>query len=808
MDSKSSLSSSSWGIKKKQIVVFLMLGVVTALITGGVGYWNARNALETESFNKLTAVREIKGSQIENYFQQIEHQVVTFSEDRMIIDATKAFRAAFQAVEGELNQTDLSQVDLKNRQYYETEFFPKLKRNTDRSISENNYFPSEKTTRILQNLYFASNPHPTGEKDNLDNAGDGSSYSQIHETYHPIIRSYLKKFGYYDIFIVDPDTGHIVYSVFKEVDYATSLLSGPYQNTNFAEAFRATRNARDKDFVKLVDFQPYDPSYHAAASFIASPIFEADQLIGVLVFQMPIDEINGVMTSNQQWIETGLGASGETYLVGNDSKLRSQSRFLIEGPENYFEALEKSGLSNSVIDQIRNQGTAIGLQPVQTEGTSAAVAGKSGQAIFPDYRNVSVLSSYRPLKIAGVDWIIMSEIDEAEALAAATSLMWQILVVIGFLIAVCFVLAYSFASRFTAPIIEMMRMITEISKGHLSFRVTVTTHDEIGRMVAMMNEFAHSLELDTIAALQKVAKGDLNVNFQPKDEKDVIGHAVVELIDNLNITLRKVQNAAGEVAQQSQQILLSSQELSQMASSQASALEKSSASIQEVAAQAKQNDKNAQEAKTLSMTSKNSSEESNQKMSEMVKAMQTITQTSDDISKIIKTIDEIAFQTNLLAINAAVEAARAGQYGVGFAVVADEVRSLAQSSANAARQTTDLIANSNQRVQEGMQIASDTADSLMEVMRYINQVTETVNEITNASQQQAVGVEQINVGLTQIEKVTQNNASSAKQTTQSAEILAQQSQDLREIVGQFQLRVDPPSQPSTHVPLQIGQLVQ
>ena len=144
------------------------------------------------------------------------------------------------------------------------------------------------------------------------------------------MRNFLEKFGYYDIFLIDIDTGHIVYSVFKEADYATSLLTGPYANSNLGKAFQTARTANAPSFTYLIDFSPYAPSYNAPASFIVSPIFEQDKLLGVAAFQMPVDQINNIMTTHQNWRNMGLGESDETYIVGLDLTLKNESRFLIE----------------------------------------------------------------------------------------------------------------------------------------------------------------------------------------------------------------------------------------------------------------------------------------------------------------------------------------------------------------------------------------------------------------------------------------------------------------------------------------------
>jgi hypothetical protein len=186
--------------------------------------------------------------------------------------------------------------------------------------------------------------------------------------------------------------------VFKEVDYATSLLTGPYKDTNFAEVFKAASEADDKDFTRLVDFAPYYPSYNAPASFIASPIFDGDKKIGVLVFQMPIDRINDIMTSKHNWKNIGLGETGETYIVGDDFTMRNQSRFLIEDVTGFITSVRSSGIAEQTVDLIERLGTTIGLLPIETEGTIAALAGKTETAVFKDYRGKKVFSSYSPLR--------------------------------------------------------------------------------------------------------------------------------------------------------------------------------------------------------------------------------------------------------------------------------------------------------------------------------------------------------------------------------------------------------------------------
>ena len=230
---------------------------------------------------------------------------------------------------------------------------------------------------LLQTFYIRSNDYLLGEKDKMDFASDRSTYSNHHGYYHNRIREYQQQFGYYDIFLVDPDSGQIVYSVFKEIDYGTSLIDGPCADTSLGKVFREANKSTSPDFVKLVDFASYSPSYDSAASFIASPIYDDQRKVGILIFQMPIDRINMVMTNNHKWKVCGLGESGETYIVGDDYTMRSQSRFLIEDKEGYHAQMAELGMDESLINIIQARDSTILLQKIETKGTHAATAGET-----------------------------------------------------------------------------------------------------------------------------------------------------------------------------------------------------------------------------------------------------------------------------------------------------------------------------------------------------------------------------------------------------------------------------------------------
>ncbi len=499
--------------------IILILTFITILALGIMGYFSFTvgvDTLEKEAFNKLTAIREMKASQIEEYFQLISNQIITLSEDRMIIDAMKAFEETHEIISSELDLSDatLAEWESNLRGYYQDEYLSRLIPNLMQDVSVDTYWPQESNPVLMQSLYLSNSPYETGAKDSLMNPGDGSSYSAAHEIYHPIIRDYSYVFGYYDIFLVDVESGgHIVYSVFKEVDFGTSLVNGPYSDTNFGRVYRAALEAEEKDFVILMDYEPYDPSYNAPAAFIASPIFNSGEIIGVLIFQMPIDRINNIMTNNQSWEAVGLGNSGETYIIGEDFLLRNQSRFLIEDSEPYFQALEDSGVSILTIARIKNLNSTVGLQEVHTEGTVLALAGETGTAVFPDYRGISVFSAYTPLDIEGVNWVIMSELDEAEVFLSMKELQTKMAIGVVSMFAVIMLISLLFSQNLTRPILLLSETAAKLADGDLDAVSAIDSQDEIGDLSKSFELMRLSMK-DLIASLE-----DANQNLEQKVEE-------------------------------------------------------------------------------------------------------------------------------------------------------------------------------------------------------------------------------------------------------------------------------------------------
>ena len=283
---------------------------------------------------------------------------------------------------------------------------------------------------------------------------------------------------------------------------------------------------------------------------------------------------------------------------------------------------------------------------------------------------------------------------------------------------------------------------------------------------------------------------DTGINGDFKGDFMALKESINNIAQSLNMTLSEVNASSDQVATGTRHVSEGSQALSQGATEQASAVEQLTASISQIAEQTRGNAASAGNASRLSMQAREHAEIGNRQMKEMLKSMQDIDEASASISKIIKVIDDIAFQTNLLALNAAVEAARAGQHGKGFAVVAEEVRSLAGRSANAAKETTELIEGTVKKVEHGTRIATETAKALDGIVTSIEMTSQIVDGIAAASNEQATAATQITKGIEQVSQVVQNTSATAEESAAASEELSGQAAYLKEMVGHFRLRSD------------------
>jgi len=753
--------------------------IIASFLISSTASQNSEEALQEAAKARLVAARDITKGRVEDYFKFIRNQVITFSSNRMVVDAAKEFSTSFGQFNEQTNySTNTAKRELET--YYQSTFNDEYRRRNNGNTAPVASWISQldDDSLALQHKLIAANPNPLGEKDNLTKLSDGSNYDQFHQKYHPVFRQYLQKFGYYDIFIVDIQSGDIVYSVFKELDFTTSLINGPFAQTGIGEVFR--KAAQLSEGSTIVDFAPYGPSYEDPASFIASPIIDNGEKIGILIFQMPVDAINSILTYEGDWQSSGLGVSGESYLVGPDQKTRTMSRFLIEDKPAYLAALSAANIDSTIVKTIDAKGTNIGLQPVNSSGVTRGLQGEAGFDIYPDYRDVSVLSAFSPIKIEGLQWIILTEIDEAEAFHAATELRNEILTIATLvtliLAAIGFGTGVILAKNITGPVLNLSQTIQQIQQNlDLTRRVDCQSKDEIGdaskAFNEMINQFHQGME-EVSQATEQIASAT--------EETSVISGQTRRNISAQQLATEQVATAINQMTATVQEV---TNNISQTAEAAHKAFEETTAGDEVV----------KQTVKSIRAFA--------DQISEVAGAIHQLEQDSENIGTVVDVIKGIADQTNLLALNAAIEAARAGEQGRGFAVVADEVRTLAgrtQESTeeinqmverlqSGSRQSVSLMNDSKEQIQEVVEQAKSAGNSLSNISSAVSQINEMSTQIATAAEEQVSVTEEINKNLMEINSMATQTAQGSEQTTQASDSLAELATKMRNLVSQFKI---------------------
>ena len=544
-------------------------------------------------------------------------------------------------------------------------------------------------------------------------------------------KSYIEKYGYYDLFLIAPN-GHIFYTVTQEADFNTNILTGKYSNSNLGQLIQQIKKTNQYGFV---DFSPYAPSNNDPAAFISQPLLTKSGVPSLYVaLQLPLKGIQAIMS-----VREGMGDTGESYLVGSDLRMRSDSFLDPNGhtvKASFAGTIEKNG--------------------VDTDAAKRALNGEKNTDIIIDYNGNPVLSSFDRIEFDNFNWAILSEIDKPEAFASIqnnTYFTIILMIVNAFVVAL---IGIFIAKRIATPITEIALVAQQVAAGNLTATVKKTSNDEIGVLQEAIGNM--------ISNLSRMAKNISIIAIQQSSTSEELAAITTQT----NQTVSEQQAISEQLATAMQEMGATVNEVAQNTTTTSSAVD----SIQSKIHGSSQKLDETYQSIICMIEQIQQSEQSVQK----------VRSDFDQVINILGVIKGIADQTNLLALNAAIEAARAGEQGRGFAVVADEVRQLAQRTQDSTKEIDNIIntivngANSSvENMSNSVSSANDVQKHANDVIEFnktieieMNQIADLSSQIATAAEEQAVVVDQIlqnvetlNTGVTETSQATDNIAESS-----------------------------------------------
>lgn len=477
-------------IQSKLLLMLVTCTMLAAIVVGGIAFETGRNSLRTAAFNRLTEIREAQRRTMTIQLSDLKNALVTYTHGNMTQGALRDFSAGFDQLSNATITPDMQKAIADYYDFFAKETYKYSGTRLDTAA----LMPTSNAERYLQANYTAKLPN-----DDLaiamDDERDGSAWSAANAKYHRFFAEIVTRFAFEDALLIN-GKGDVVYSTYKNTDLGTNILNGPYNGSKLRDAYIQAMTSNKEDRVAFTDFEFYEPATMAPTAWMVAPIPASGKPDGVLALQFPITKINKVLTFDKQWSEVGMGETGETFVVGSDYLMRSDSRMFLQNPEEYKRKVIDAGTPPDVPDIAIRQGGTTLIQPVSPEANKEAQKGLTGTLVTKDYLGDETLQAYAPVgAMAGLHWSIVAKVTTKEAFAReATFTRIVVLATTGIIFLVC-LLAALLAQVFLRPIRRLEAGVQRIAAGDFNVEIPVETRDEIGELTGMFNEMSRSLSV-------------------------------------------------------------------------------------------------------------------------------------------------------------------------------------------------------------------------------------------------------------------------------------------------------------------------
>ena len=497
--------NSTLSIKSLILLMLLAVSIGSNLVVGIIGYVNGTDSLKAAAFDRLVEVRDSRAREVTSLFDSIQNSLLLASRDSAVVDAEQAFSSAYDELDAAKAPnvlTDAQEAQLQS--YFSDDFGPKLQKATGKAADASSFLPSDPAARYLL-YYYALAKDPAG----LGDAGDGSAWSAASATYHDYLSRMASLLKYGDLALID-SSGRVVYTVGKNVDLGASLTSGPYSFTSLATGFDQAMSRNRLDSVVFTDFTPYAPALDAPTAWVVAPLAGADKIVGPIAVQLPASRIDDVMTGGLSWQKSGLGKTGEAYLVGDDGFMRSLSRDLAENPKAYIKEAMASGLTKQQAEEAVARKQSLGIQPVKTTAVGLAQQGKTGTITTNGYLGGSTVAAYAPLNLPdpNLRWVIVAEIDTDEALGPVNDFTSRLAISAAIIVAIVSIISVIIAGAAVRPLRRLRDAARRIAAGESGVQVVPGGSDELADVESAFNDMSRSLELRAALIEQQKAENE------------------------------------------------------------------------------------------------------------------------------------------------------------------------------------------------------------------------------------------------------------------------------------------------------------